>query len=123
MSTGHGRICECVLLTSSHRVTDEDAHRQELEAFVGTFIFYLVLSVDMSKQLRDRDANAQDPDVSFSASSSRPGLDSCPQKVTAAIADPSAAPPVLPGSPTANPAPVCTVHANAQDPDVSISVP
>ncbi|KAJ7787948.1 hypothetical protein B0H14DRAFT_3504824 [Mycena olivaceomarginata] len=50
--------------------------------------------------LRDRDANAQDPD-----------------KVTAAIADPSAAPPVLPGSPTANPAPVCTVHANAQDPD------
>ncbi|KAJ7762709.1 hypothetical protein B0H14DRAFT_2633897 [Mycena olivaceomarginata] len=56
----------------------------------------------MSKQLRDRDANAQDPD-----------------KVTAAIADPSAAPPVLPGSPTANPAPVCTVHANAQDPDQS----
>ncbi|KAJ7351645.1 hypothetical protein DFH08DRAFT_957942 [Mycena albidolilacea] len=49
---------------------------------------------------RDRDANAQDPD-----------------KVTTAIADPSAAPPVLPASPTANPAPVCTVLANAQDPD------
>ncbi|KAJ7836484.1 hypothetical protein B0H14DRAFT_2589700 [Mycena olivaceomarginata] len=103
MSTGRGRICECFLRTSSHRVTDEDAHRKELEAFVGTFIFYLVLFIDMSKQLRDRDANAQDP-----------------YKVTAAIADPSAAPPVLPGSPTAttaNTAPVCTVHANAQDPD------
>ncbi|KAJ7300616.1 hypothetical protein DFH08DRAFT_828306 [Mycena albidolilacea] len=56
----------------------------------------------MSKQLRHRDANAQGPD-----------------KVTAAIADPSAAPPLLPGSPTANPVPVCTVHANAQDPDRS----